>query len=389
MANLAYDQVKSSYTDTTPHKTVITDAIDIISPDDVPVVKYFGLNGSPGQFDMVNWPSTKYYWLEDTLTSLSTTVASSISKNSSTIQVSDATIFKTGDVVLVDSDKMWVSATNDATQITVVHDFDGSSTTHANSANIEIIGNARVEGADADYERGVTDVGQCYNYTQIFQDDVRISRTMNKLSQYGKVGDEFDYQAAKRVPEMTRLIEKSFFHGVRASGSGTASARAFGGMDYFMELASASVAGGVVANTQSLSGSAITRKDIEDTIQSCWDDGGNPNLIICNGWVKRKIDAMFEGFVRTERQEDRGGVMISTIDTNYGSLDILMSRWCPKTKMYIVESDYIGFLSYDPFFQEMLAKTGDAVKGQVVGEYGLVVKNAGAHGRISSISTTS
>lgn len=389
MANVGSGDYKHTYSDTTPHKTVITDAIDIISPDDVPVVKYFGLNGNPGQFDMVNWPSTKYYWLEDTLSALSTTVASSISKDSSTIQVSDATIFKTGDVVMVDSDKMWVSGTNNATQIVVDHDFDGSSTTHANASTIEIIGNARKEGADADYERGYTDVGQCYNYTQIFQDDVRITRTMNKISQYGKVGEEFDYQAAKRVPEMTRLIEKSFFLGVRASGKNTASARAFGGLDYFMELSSASVAGGVAANTTSLSGSALTRKDIEDCIQSCWDDGGNPNLIICNGWVKRKIDAMFEGFVRTERSESRGGVMISTLDTNFGSLDLLMSRWCPKSKLYIVESDYIGFLAYDPFFQEMLAKTGDAVKGQVVGEYGLVVKNAGAHGRISSISTTS
>jgi hypothetical protein len=35
-----------------------------------------------------------------------------------------------------------------------------------------------------------------------------------------------------------------------------------------------------------------------------------------------------------------------------------------------------------------LAKTGDSVKGQVVGEYGLVVKNDKAHSYIYGISTT-
>jgi hypothetical protein len=368
----------TSYSDTTPQKKVITDAIDIISPRDVPVVKYFGLDGDPGKFSMVNWPSTTVYWLEDTLTPLTTTLGSSLSKADTTAKVADATIFKKGDVIMIGTDKMWVSATNNATKITVVHDYDGSSTTHANSATVEIISNARLEGADADYGRGLTDVSQGYNYTQIFQDDFKITRTQDKIAQYGKPASEFDYQAAKKVPEMTRLIEKSFFLGVRASGSGTASARSFGGLETF-----------VTDNTTSISGAAITRKDIEDCIQSCWDDGGNPDLIICNGWVKRKIDAMFEGFVRTERSEERGGVRISYLDTNYGPLMVLLSRWCPKTKLYVLESQYIGFLAYDPFFQEPMAKVGDDKRGQVVGEYTLVCKNDSAHGYISSISTTS
>jgi len=372
-------QPKHTYSDTTPHKTAITDAIDIISPDDVPVVKYFGLNGNPGQFDVVNWPSTKVYWLEDKLAELETTGdgTNAVAKTDSTVGVS-SDIFKTGDVISIDGDKMWVKSTASGS-ITVKHDWDGSSTSHANDATIEIIGNARLEGSDADYERGLTDVSSAFNYTQIFQDDLRITRSMNKISQYGKVGEEFDYQAAKKVPELSRLIEKTFFQGVRKSGKNVTSARAFGGVEQFIASGS---------NTTAIS-AAITRKDIEDCIQSCWDDGGNPNLIICNGWVKRKIDAMFEGFVRTGRDESRGGVMISDLDTNYGPLSILMSRWCPKDTLYVVESDYIGFLAYDPFFQEMLAKTGDAIKGQVVGEYTLVVKNAQAHGYITSISTTS
>jgi len=69
-------------------------------------------------------------------------------------------------------------------------------------------------------------------------------------------------------------------------------------------------------------------------------------------------------------------------------LNVLMSRWCPSSRLYIVESQYVGFLAFDPFFQEELAKTGDSLKGEVVGEYTLVAKNDKAHAYIYGISTT-
>lgn len=53
----------TSYSDTTAHKKVISDLISIIDPVDTPVVAYFGLDGGPGRFEMVNWPSTKVSWL--------------------------------------------------------------------------------------------------------------------------------------------------------------------------------------------------------------------------------------------------------------------------------------------------------------------------------------
>lgn len=187
----------------------------------------------------------------------------------------------------------------------------------------------------------------------------------------------------KRFQEQVRLLEKTLFDGVRNVGtnqtaSSTLDPRGMGGFRTF-----------ITDNTASLSSGPLTQKDLEDQIQACWTDGGNPDLIICNGWVKRKISSFYAPYVRTTRAENQGGVTIDQVETEFGTLNILMSRWCPSSQLYIVSSEYVGILPYDEFFDEPLAKTGDYERGQVVGEYTLVVKNDKAHARIMSISTTS
>ena len=93
--------------------------------------------------------------------------------------------------------------------------------------------------------------------------------------------------------------------------------------------------------------------------------------------------------VRTARTEKTGGVVIDQIETEFGVLGVLMTRWCPSTELWIVSTDYIGVLPFDEFFDEPLAKTGDYMRGQIVGEYTFVCKNDGAHARITGISTNS
>lgn len=386
MAEVLHD----SYYDTGAQKTVITDAIDIIDPRDVPVIKFFGINGDPGKFDIVNWPGTKVYWLEDSLSTITTALDGTWASDWTTLNVTAGTgkYFKPGDLVKVygavsgDYETNIVRVSSISTDaLTVDPDYDGSNPTGTvaeSGATVELVGSARTEGEDADYERSNTSVSSDYNYTQIFQDDLKISRTADKISQYGK-GGEWDYQAAKKMPELMRQMARTFYWGVRAEDDTTgAGIRSMGGLHQFIST-----------NSTNLASAALTRKDIHDEMQDCWDEGGNPDLLICNAWVKRKISDMFEGYVRTTRNESTGGVIIDTIATEFGELDILMDRWCPSDRLYLVESQYIGFLAYDPFFWEMLAKTGDAMKGQVVGEYTLVVKNEQAHAMIYGISTSS
>jgi len=368
------DQPKTTYSDTTPFKKAISDLIEIIDPSEAPVVKYFGLEGTPAAFRVTNWPSTKVYWLEDELAPLTDTLAASCTSDATTLQVTDGSVHKIGDVILINAEHMWVSSISTNT-LTVTRNFGGTQATHAAAETVTLITNARLEGADADYDRALTDVGEGYNYTQIFEDDLEITGSQQQISQYG-ITDEMEYQLSKKLPEQLRLVERAFFQGQRKSGSAT-TPRAFGGLETF-----------ITTNTTSMSNGALTEKAMVDAVQQAWSYGGMPKLLVCNAWVKRKIASFYAPNVRTERDETRGGVMIDSIDTEFGALSVLMDRWCPSTSLYVLDPRFIGFIPFRSWNVTELAKTGDAEKRQFLGEYTLVLKNQKAHAWIKSISST-
>lgn len=367
-----------------PGKRSIADLIDMIDPREVPLLKYLGIGakGAGGskvaKFRIKNWPATKYQWLEDSLAPLTTyftaTVDTAASTDTTAVVVGTANMLRVGDVLEAGTEIVRVSAV-DSASATVSRVYGGTTNTVATADTVEIIGRAIVEGADS-VEDSTTQIDDKYNYTQIWTAEIKVSRSQNAVESYG-MGAEYNYQVEKKFAEQLRLLEKTLYHGPRNAGSST-TARSMGGMTTF-----------ITDNTASLSSAPLTQKDLEDKIQACWEDGGMPDLIICNGWVKRKISSFYAGSVRTRRDEKRGGVIITDIDTEFGSLGILMDRWCPSDELYIVQSDYLGVLPFAPFFDEPLAKDGDYEKGHIVGEYGFVVKNDKSHALLTGISTSS
>ena len=387
----SYSDAAYSINPLSPQKRAIADMIDMIEPKEVPLLKYLGIGekGSGGgskasKFRITNWPSTRVQWLEDTLAPISSTLAETMAATNATatlqLTFGAANYWRHGDVLLVDNERLFVE-TISGISATVQRLFGGSAvqdtTSHATSAVVTLIGRARDEGAtsEADYTTQVVDK---YNYTQIWQAEVKVTRTQNKMMNYG-MGAEYDYQLSKKFVEQLKLLEATLYNGVRLAGSATTNVpRSMGGLKTF-----------ITTNTASLSSAALTQKDLEDKIQQAWVAGGNPNLIVCNAWVKRKISSFYAPYVRTTRTESTGGVTIDTIETEFGTLEILMDRWCPSTELYILSPEYIGILPFDPFFDEPLAKTGDFMAGQIVGEYTMIVKNDTAHARLIGISTTS
>jgi hypothetical protein len=53
----------------------------------------------------------------------------------------------------------------------------------------------------------------------------------------------------------------------------------------------------------------------------------------------------------------------------------------------VLESDKVGFYTLRDFEMKELARSGDSLKGEVVGEFSLLVANNKAHGRITGITT--
>ena len=368
------DQPLTQFSDTTAHKRAISDYISMISPQKTPMVAFYGLEGDPGKFQIVNWPAAKVEWLSTTLATRADTLNGSITSTVLTITVTDGSIHKTGDILHIDDEHFWVSSLA-AQVLTVTRSFNATTNaSHDTGAVVTRIGNARLPGADADYERAVSDVVAGYNYLQTLQGDITMAETLRIIKQYG-VADAFDFEAAKKVPELTILLENLFFLGGRNVGS-AAAPPTFGGLDAF-----------IATNTLALATADLQQANLENQIEKCWNAGGAPDILTCGSRVKRTICGWYAPNVRTERSEDRGGVVIDWVTTVFGDVGIIMDRWCPATSLYIQDSEFIGFLTARPFFQEPLAKTGDAIKGEVITELTLVVAHEDAHAKITGIGT--
>lgn len=366
----------TTYSDTTPQKRVITDTIARIDPSDAPMIEALGgLDGASSKFDFVNEPSTKVEWLEDTLISLTGALNGSITSTATTITMADGDNFQEGHIIEIDSERMWVSDVNNATEVvTVTRAYEGSSASHADSATVTIVGMARLEGDDSD-DIAFTDRTVGSNYTQIFHQEVKVTRSQRQIAQYG-ISDEMAYQGDKVIPSLMRLLEKHFYTATTSKAGSATTPRQMGGYQAFV-------------TDNKLSGASLAQSQFENAVKASYSDGGSgPWIAGCHPDNLQKVKNFYDSsnFLRVDRTEGTVGMVIERVLTPYGSVDLLLDRWAKAAQIPLIDPDHAGFLTYYPFTQEMLAKDGDYDKSEVVGEFTLCVRQDKAHAMLTAVT---
>lgn len=377
-----FDQPKTSYSATTNAKRIIADAIKLIDPIDTPLlVALGGFDSARSKFE-IRGNGTKIEWLEDQYNPVSDVAAqgTTITTNTTVLTVTDASIFQDGHVIQIDDEYMVVSGVDVANNTLTVYSrsFGGTNATHVTTSTINIVGMARLEGDDADYI-GMQAVSAPYNYTDIFQQALKITGTEDVLDEYG-YESAFAYEANKAMPYLARLVELQIFHGIRAVGTATAP-RSMGGLPTFITTST-----GNSVNA----GGAIAKSDIDNLAEAILLDGGNPDLLVLHPSVANDLRTLLDSssFVRVTQENSVFGMMpITRVNTQYGSLQMVEDRWCPLAKAFMLDSRRVGLYELRPFQWHPLAKTGDSRKAEVVGELSLAVANENAHGTIYGITS--
>ena len=366
----------STYSDTTPQIRVITDYISLLDPSDAPFIELIGgLDGAASKFQFKNQGKV-VEWLEDTLTPLSGTCADKSLTTATTvvtITVDDGDVFQPGHIILVGTEKMWVSAVS-GDVITVTRGFANSTAaTQASNAAYTIIGMARLEGDDSD-SIGYTDITSNSNYTQIFHKEIKVTGSEMVIDNYG-FSDPYQYQAAKSIPEMMRLIERTLQYGVRDAGS-TTTPRMMGGYQTFI--------------TDNLAdGSSLTVGKIEDALELAYNDGGGGEFgAVVNPATYQKIKGLYDSsaYVRYAPEQNRFGTLVDKIVTPFGNVSFTIDRWQISTLIPMLRLENIGMLTLRPWQVEDLAKTGDARKSELIGEFTLCVRQDKSHALLTAVS---
>lgn len=372
----------STYVNTAENKRVITDYIALLDPSDAPFIEAIGgLDGAASKFRFTN-QGTLVEWIEDTLAPLTGVFALTATANSATnvtsLKVADGNMVQPGHILLTGTELLWVSA-NSSGVLTVTRSL-GSSTmvTLATDASFSIVGMARLEGADSD-PIGYTDLSTNSNYTQIFHKEIKQTGTAPYQDRWGMT-DQMQYESAKSIPEMMRLIERTLQYGKRSAGS-TTTPRMMGGYQEFITTNKASGA--------NMSVSSLIPGIIEDAVELIYNAGGAGDfLAIVNPATYQKIKNAYDSssYVRYAPEQNRFGTLVDRIVTPFGDVSFVIDRWQLSNLIPILKLDNVGMLTLRPWQVEDLAKTGDAEKKQLVGEYTFCLKLQKSHALLTAVA---
>lgn len=367
----------------------VSDIIGIVSPYETPLLDHLG--------DPKRWAeSTVHEWIEDTLLPNEDAVNQSSFSPSATgatsITVDSGATFRAGDLVRPGSsgEVMLVTGVSSNT-LTVVRGYGGTTPVAlADNLGLTVLGNAALEGADAPGVR-FTSRARRQNYTQIFTAGVEVSGSMQAARAIG-IEDELDYQKQERMRELLRDLENCVINGVAPASTQQGSASVRRSMNGILpQIVTNSFAPGVgaIPDGDGSGSDGLTEAVLNGAMREIWQrSNGSVDTIVCSGAQKRRING-FASQARSYLPEDTSfRDVVSVYESDYGVCRVILSRWVPADAVLLLDSSRIEVmpLRNRSFHFKPLAATGDAHRGQVIGEYTLEFKNENAHGSLRGLS---
>lgn len=265
--------------------------------------------------------------------------------------------------------------------------------------------NIAIEGDDPT-AKTLSPTTRVANYCQISQKTVVVSGTARAIDQAGR-DDELAYQIAKRGKEIKRDMEFALTQNQAASAGGAGTGRALASLESWLSTNKASVGTGTAQTTPGAAGSpaipttaptdstvagTFTKASLDDVIQKCWTQGGDPTTIMV-GPFNRTIVSGFSGISTLETPAGAGAdvTLIGAVDfykSNFGTLKVVPNRFQRDQTAFVLDMDYWAVNYLRPMELNELAKTGDSEKRQMIVEYTLCSKNEASSGKVTDLTTS-
>ncbi len=368
----------------------VSDIVGIVSPFETALLDHFGDSKQPAF-------GTVHEWIEDALLPnfdhINQTVFNPDPQTETDLTMDNAGRFRVGDQVQPEGtgEVMLVTAVG-GSSITVQRGYGGTTAaTVADNMKLNILGNAAMEGANADSAR-FTSRSRKQNYTQIFTATVSVSGSMQASRAYG-IADEVDYQKQERMRELLRDLENCMINGVapvsNQQGSSTVRRSMNGIIQSIATNRFVPGAGGIPVGDGAGS-DGLNEAVLNAALRLIWDQSsGGVDTIVVGGLQKRKINSFISSSRAYAPEDTKFQDLVSVYESDFGVCRVVMSRWVPADTVLLIDSSRVQAmpLTGRSFGFKKLASTGDSVEGQVVGEYTLEFKNENAHGLISGLAT--
>ena len=238
--------------------------------------------------------------------------------------------------------------------------------------------NARVEGADAGTASGGTTTMLRAN-TLILRMVIQSSGSADSMATYGR-GKELAYQKFKAGKELKRDVEFAMVGNDQTGNAGNAStARQLKSAQKWIDTATTDTAG---------SDRALTETILENVLEKCYNEGGNPNMVMVTPSHSKTI-AGFAAASGRNRDFGTGTKVVNAVNlyvSPYGEVSVVLNRHLQANSLLAIDTEYWSRAVYRPTQIEELAKIGDSTKMQMLTELTLVCKAPKASGLANKLT---
>jgi hypothetical protein len=256
--------------------------------------------------------------------------------------------------------------------------------------------NSVLEGDD-----GVTDTAtpttRLGNTHQISDKVARVSGTQRSVEHAGR-DDELDYQVSLKGKELKRDMETILLANQGRNAGAPATPRAVGAvLSWILSNTSKgtngsdpTAAGAGVSTRTDGSTRAFTEVLLKQVLQSCWINGGDPNVIMAGGFNKQQFST-FTGR-STPMEEAKSKKIVASVDvyeSDFGTLKVVPNRFQRTRDVLVLQMDMwaLGTLPGRNMVSTVLAKTGDSDRKQLLTEYTLEARNEKSSGGVFDVTS--
>lgn len=263
-----------------------------------------------------------------------------------------------------------------------------------------VAANAAVEGADITYATLSPTVMET-NFTQISTKGIQVAATNEAVTSAGR-SNEMAYQVAKAAKELKRDMETALLSNVAKAVGNATTARKLGGVPTWCETNVDAGTNGAGAGNGAIrtdgTQRAFTEAQLKGILVKCYNQGGNPNMIMVNAFNKQKLSGFTGGSTRFDAAEDRR--LITSIDvyeSDFGTMQVAPNRFIRGANgtaakigqdAHILDMEFWAVSFLRDFSLQNPAQTADADQRFMVAEYTLESRNEKASGLITDLTTS-
>ncbi|MEH6892246.1 DUF5309 family protein [Bacillus sp. JJ864] len=347
----------------------VTDEMLLLNPLQTPMLELLGF-GDPVT-------NVEHVWFEDEMFAQEGIATKEAAADATTIEVESTEAFRPN-LVIRNGEELILVIKIEGSTLTVIRGYAETVSEKVEvGATLEVMFVEGAEGADARAAR-YKPRKRVSNITQIFDESVELTGTAMAVAQYG-VDNEYEKEKQKKQLELALQLEKAVISGIRYERGHT---RMMRGVRSFIQT-----------NVIKANGAVISDEHLIEAFRAIFEKSGSTASgnykIIVGATQKIAISNFDNALIRLDRVDNGRGQIVDHYVSDLGAAEILLNSNLPAGEVLIVDANRLSIrpLIGRDFSHTFLGKTGDYMKGMLVGEYTLEMLQEAAHAKIVGLST--